>query len=661
MLLTGKGLRLPSFDPSLAAVLGATKGEEGFRVVAEAIEYGHPRVELRDWLYCLAKTPGTLVHSHLVDALGKTPDSFVGLVESSHEVVDDAVPPGSLTQETAAPEVLSLLARAEEIVSQNGKLRVDEATLTLALLETADIELISLLEAWYTPEGMERFRALLQRESSPAKPLPPLFLENGALNRQALSKSGHSLMKRLAEDAASLGAHKITGRHLLYTLLGNESGALSVALAVHGLEPLAEMHAVLTRELARPGKKRNDAFTLTKDTLFGTVRQVFEHAQRLAMDRGAEAMAEQDAQRAMAEREPGEITRLVPPGKILDMQSLTEFLRGIEPEDEEGADSPLNFSIPEIEARVNNTIFGQTGAVARIIPWVKRLRFGIPRDNRPAAVFLFLGPTGAGKTQLAKELARYVFGDPERLIFLEMGQFKTKESMSMFVGAPPGYIGYGEGKLTNGLRDKPESVVLFDEIEKADPQVFDTLLRFADEGMISDPAGPVRDGRKCILVMTTNAGQRWLRDEVRANPAVRENPAALTGRLFDAAMKELAQGGFRPEFLGRVDERITFLPFTVSVCRQIVDAVLAKETGKFKELKGVEIEVGEACRNLMAKSAHARSMDEGARGAPRVVNQWIVTPAIDILSDFQEKELPLPQKLVAVKMGAEDIVLEALA
>jgi ATP-dependent Clp protease ATP-binding subunit ClpC len=213
-----------------------------------------------------------------------------------------------------------------------------------------------------------------------------------------------------------------------------------------------------------------------------------------------------------------------------------------------------------------------------------------------------------------------------------MGQFKTKESMSGFIGAPPGYVGYGEGKLTNGLRDKPECVVLFDEIEKADVQVFDTLLRFADEGMISDPAGPVRDGRKCVIVMTTNAGQTWLRE----NPEKRDDPN-LPVLLFENALQELVQCGFRPEFLGRIDERIAFLPFTPETCRKIVDGVLGREIEKFKRMKDISIVVADKVLDFLADKAYERANDEGARGAPRAVNEYIVTPMIDFISELEEE------------------------
>ena len=228
----------------------------------------------------------------------------------------------------------------------------------------------------------------------------------------------------------------------------------------------------------------------------------------------------------------------------------------------------------------------------------------------------------------------------------------------MFIGAPPGYVGYGEGKLTNGLKDKPECVVLFDEIEKADTQVFDTLLRFADEGVISDPAGPVRNGRKCIIVMTTNAGQTWLRDHLRENPSAGDDPGTLTKDLFEAAMKELREERhFRPEFLGRVDERITFLPFTPGTCRKIVDSVLDRELETIRKLKEIAVDVPDEVRELLSRKVHERSVDEGARAAPRTINECIITPMIDAVTERADEAVAATHLVTSIR-GLSNIVVE---
>jgi ATP-dependent Clp protease ATP-binding subunit ClpA len=661
-LLDEHGLKMSAFDPVLRDILGNKAGEEGFKVIAEAGEREHTRIELRDWLYCLAKASGTSVRKALIDGPGQNPDAFVTGIEAGFETPEEVgIPPDELTPASVAPQVIDMLDKAETLVRDNSCPNVSGAELTLALLDCADDDLLRMLDDYHTAEGMEKFKKQLLAEirtrGDGGPKGVPLFDGAGLLNERAFTTGGRRLCRRLQEDAASIGAKKVTTRHMLYTLLGNEAGPLSVALSASGIDVKKDLHAVLSRELVRPGKRRSDNFKLTRETVFKSVIIVLEESQRLAMERDRKEIAELDIHRAFAAKETRELTRLFSKDVAIDLSSVRD--RMADSDDEEEPDTPLQrYTVLEIQNRINDTIFGQEEAVKRIVPWIKRLRFGIPRDARPAGVFLFLGPTGTGKTQLAKELARYVYGDDDQMIFLEMGQFQTKESMNMFVGAPPGYVGYGDGKLTNGLRDKPESVILFDEIEKAHTQVFDALLRFADEGIISDPAGPVRDGRKCIIVMTTNAGQNWLRGHLQNNPDALSDPESLTKELFGAAMKELQERGFRPEFLGRVDERITFLPFSQATCRQIVDGILKRELAKFAELKSVGIEVHDDVRALLAQFTFDRAIEEGARGAPRAVNQYIISPVIDLLSEYEEKDEGLPAELIATRVGMSDIELE---
>ncbi len=659
MLIDENGLKIDKFEPAIAEVLGSTKGEEGGQILNEAILNRHQVVELRDWLYCLAKASGTMVRRFLIDNKGLMPDRFVRAVENNYDTKArvQGLPPIRVTSGTIAPAVTAMLQNAEAMAEKN-QARISDAILTQAFIETADEDLRDMLVAWASPEGWKLFCA---RVKEAAFPVPPgkAFRTDGTLDLKLFASSARKLFNRIREDVQSLGAKKATTRHLLYSLLGNENSLLTLALTNMGIDVKKELHSRLARELAKAGSKRTEEFELRQDTVFDAVRQLIEEAVRQARLGGRSTVTEFDISRVFAVKQGGELARLNSQGKPIEAASVVAYVNAAEFSEEE-EEKPLHrFTVREIQEKINERIRGQEEAVARVIPWIKRLRFGIPRNERPAAVFLFLGPTGCGKTQLAKELARYVFGSDDNMIFLEMGQYKSKESMSMFIGAPPGYVGYGDGKLTNGLRDKPESVVLFDEIEKADTQVFDTLLRFADEGLITDPAGPIRDGRKCIIVMTTNAGQQWLRDELIKNPGLQKDPVQVTKGLFNAAMEELRKRGFRPEFLGRVDERIVFLPFSLETCRRILDQVLDQELEKFRKLKGIEIEVPDEVRKRLTQKVFERTADEGARGAPRTINEEIVSPAIDKISDAEEGGEPL-KKMIASVQGLTGVTLEVV-
>lgn len=631
-------LDLSAFDPECARMLGDETGEEFCRVVTEASARNHAKVLLRHWFYCLAQQNGSRFRKGLLDAQRKDPQEFIDVLEESLElsVSQGDFLPDEMSRESMSPEVEQMLAKAAEIADTNDHSTICEEDLTLALFGNFDGELQDLVTFHFG--GEKAIQSFLDSLSSPAKGrYPELFLPSGELNQKAFTYSGLEFCKRLLEDASSLGIHKITTRHMAYTLLANEKNILFQAFSIYGVKVKDDLHIFLSRELSHPGAKRNVDLRLNEESMFALVQIILREAVRRGVDRGAGGAAEFDICLAYFEEEHGDLARYFPPTRALDCDAIRKYMEAVSADDFEAeAKTYQKFTVQEIQDNISKRIRGQDAAIRRLIPWIKRLRFGLGREDRPQAVFLFLGPTGTGKTQMAKELARYVYGDPEMMVFLEMGQFKTKESMSIFIGAAPGYVGYGEGKLTNGLRERPESVVLFDEIEKADTQVFDTILRFSDEGVIGDPAGPVRDGRRCIIVMTTNAGQTWLRNHLRSNPSAREDPE-LGKKLFEAAMDELREEGFRPEFLGRVDERITFVPFSEKTCRKIIDDLLEREIRLFQHKAGVRLTVENEVREQLAKQAHERSLDEGARGAPRAINTFVTVPAIDLLTDFESK------------------------
>lgn len=662
MLLTENGLQLAAFDTTMASLLGNKSNELGANLIVEAGRHQHKRIELWDWFYLLLRAPmKTTARNEFVDMPGMNVERFIQDVEEAFDLNQDerGLPPVDLLPSTVSGTVMQMLNHAESLKMENHCPNVSELEVTLAIMELAGEVMTDFFMDVMDREkdGFGRFKKTLLiriRARNPKAPdeKPELFEpgSRGKLRQGVFSRDGWSFCKRWREDMAAMGLKtKVTTRHLLYSILGNTSGPLASALSTFGVT-VKDLHASLTRELMRAGRKRNDTFALAKDGMFDSVVAVLMKAAELSEEGQIKKITELFIHRAFLAKQERELSRLMPKEGMVNFSAVADYLEETLAEEEESA--PLQrFTLEQMRDRINGTIFGQENAVAKILPWISRFRFGITRGNRPAGVFLFLGPTGTGKTQLGKELASYVYGNEDEMLFFEMGAFNTKESINNFIGSPPGYIGYGEGKLTNGLRDHPECVVLFDEIEKADISVFDALLRFADEGKIADPAGPVRDGRKCIIVLTSNAGQNWLRKHLKEDPKAREIPDMLSEQLYEEKAKnELAGKGFRPEFLGRVDEIITFVPFSMTTCRQIVDGVLKKELPQFEE-KGVTITIPDDVRDVLAKFTFDTAMDQGARGAPRAVNKYIVSPAIDLLSPFADRGDSLPPRLTAVALG----------
>ena len=248
---------------------------------------------------------------------------------------------------------------------------------------------------------------------------------------------------------------------------------------------------------------------------------------------------------------------------------------------------------------------GQQIAVQQVLPWIKRMLFGLLRDDKPAATFLFIGQSGVGKTVLAKELARIVCGNEERLVFFEMTQFHGPSAIPMLIGAPPGYIGFGEGGLTNALRDLPERVLFFHEIDKAEPVVAELLMRFMDSGFVPDAAGPMRDGRKAIVILASSIGQ---------NLDIEKHSSADATQIVEKLIKS-AKMRFSPDFLARIDEIVCFVPFSKSACREIVDIAIEREVLRLRQVKGIRLCVDEAARNLIAEAFHDLSLVQGARAA----------------------------------------------
>ncbi len=265
----------------------------------------------------------------------------------------------------------------------------------------------------------------------------------------------------------------------------------------------------------------------------------------------------------------------------------------------------------KIEERLHERVIGQDEAIDAVANAIRRSRSGLADPNRPVGSFIFLGPTGVGKTELAKALAQDLFDDEHAMVRIDMSEYMEKHSVARLIGAPPGYVGFEEGgQLTEAVRRRPYSVILFDEIEKAAPEVFNLFLQILDDGRLTDGQGRTVDFRNTIIIMTSNIGSNWIQEEKKDSEIKKRVQESLSAH-------------FRPEFLNRIDEIVIFKRLNDKQLTQIVDIQLAEVSRRLQE-KRIQLELTDAAKAEVAKEGNDPAF--GARPLKRALQRLIVDP-----------------------------------
>jgi ATP-dependent Clp protease ATP-binding subunit ClpC len=276
-----------------------------------------------------------------------------------------------------------------------------------------------------------------------------------------------------------------------------------------------------------------------------------------------------------------------------------------------------------MEDELHKRIVDQKEAVNAVSKAIRRTRAGLKDPKRPSGSFIFLGPSGVGKTELSKALAEFLFGDEESLVQLDMSEYMEKHTVSRLIGSPPGYVGYEEGgQLTEAVRRKPFSVVLFDEIEKAHPDVFNTLLQILEDGHLTDAQGHTVDFKNTVIIMTSNLGTRDIQKGTTIGFAAAANEEVTYEKMRDRVMDELKRS-FRPEFLNRIDEVIVFHSLTREDVKSIVDLMIKRVEEQLKT-KDVDIELTDAAKEVLAEKGYDPSL--GARPLRRTIQRMVEDP-----------------------------------
>jgi ATP-dependent Clp protease ATP-binding subunit ClpC len=307
----------------------------------------------------------------------------------------------------------------------------------------------------------------------------------------------------------------------------------------------------------------------------------------------------------------------------------------------------------KMEDELHKRVIGQGDAVRAVSQATRRTRAGLKDPKRPGGSFIFLGPSGVGKTELAKTLSEFLFGDEAALISLDMSEYMEKHTVSRLVGSPPGYVGYEEGgQLTEAVRRKPFSVVLFDEVEKAHPDVFNTLLQILEEGRLTDAQGRSVDFRNTVLIMTSNLGTADLR---KANVGFTKNDEAVSYERMKEKVNDALKAHFRPEFLNRIDDTIVFHELSIDEVTEIVDLMIARTAEQLKA-QGLGLELTDAAKNWLARKGYDATL--GARPLRRAIQRNVE----DALSErILYKEFNAGEIIVVdVDTETDDIIFSAI-
>ena len=295
-----------------------------------------------------------------------------------------------------------------------------------------------------------------------------------------------------------------------------------------------------------------------------------------------------------------------------------------------------------MEEKLHTRVIGQDEAVAAVSNAVRRARAGLQDPNRPLGSFLFLGPTGVGKTELCKALAAFLFDDEQAMIRIDMSEYMEKHAVARLIGAPPGYVGYEEGgQLTEAVRRRPYSVILLDEIEKAHPDVFNVLLQVMDDGRLTDGQGHTVDFRNTVLIMTSNVGSQFIVGETDEERIREQVEAALSAQ-------------FKPEFLNRVDDVVIFHRLTKEEIKRIVELQTRRLVERVRE-RGIEVVLTDDAKELLANLGYDPTY--GSRPLKRVIQKHLVDKlALAMLeAEFREGDT------VEVDVDAGDLVMRTRA
>jgi len=474
----------------------------------------------------------------------------------------------------------------------------------------------------------DEYRKYIEKDAALERRFQPIYISEPSIEETVMILQGlrdkyeaHHNIKitdQALEAAAHLSARYVSGRFLPDKAIDLVDEAASRVKLQNTISP-PDMKEV-EMKLNKIRKEKESAVKL----------QEFEKAAQL---RDKEKKSEAELRKI---KEKWETRRMVSKAEVTeeDIAEIVSSWTGI----------PV-FSLKEeetqkllrMEEELHKRIVGQDEAIISISKAIRRARAGMKSPKRPIGSFIFLGPTGVGKTELARSLAEFLFGDENALISLDMSEYMEKFAVSRLVGAPPGYVGYEEGgQLTEKVRRKPYSVILLDEIEKAHPDVFNILLQIFEDGRLTDSQGRVVDFKNTVIIMTSNVGATLIKKEAALGFRGTNEPEEISYKeIKNRVMGELNKT-FRPEFLNRIDEVIVFKSLTKEEIKKIASLIINNEVRKLLEERKIDLKTTEEIKELLTKEGYDSNF--GARPLRRTIERLIENPISEKLLAGEFKE-----------------------
>lgn len=459
---------------------------------------------------------------------------------------------------------------------------------------------------------LDEYRKHIERDSALERRFAPVFVDEPSIDEtiqmlyglrdryEAHHKVSFSDESLIA--AARLSARYVTDRHLPDKAIDlMDEAAAKLRVALYSLPPELKARKMeidrLEAEEEQAGQERDYE------------RAAIKKAERLRL----ETEFSQDRDTWEAEHELDEVVDVDDIAEVIAMWTGIPLNQMMETEAEK---------LLQMEERLHERLIGQDEAIVAVSDAIRRARSGLKDPRRPIGSFIFIGPSGVGKTELAKALAAFMFDDEDALVRIDMSEYREQHAVSRLFGAPPGYVGYEEGgQLTESVRRRPYRVVLFDEIEKAHPEVWNSLLQILDDGRLTDGQGRLVDFRNTVLIMTSNLGTEYV--QKAGSLGFLESSGDDAEREAEAKIQKALRKEFRPEFINRIDEIITFSELSLDDMRQIVDLQMEEIRTRLAEHE-ISVELSPKARDWLAERGHDPSF--GARPLKRMLQKFMESP-----------------------------------